>query len=110
MMASVATFMISHDDDRITYRFNERPTRRFHVRPGDEVTFQSDLPFAVQFSGLSPFTRFAHPTRTQSYTLKVSQNATAGIYKFSVALLVDRGVLIDDPEVVVDRTEDCSIN
>ncbi len=92
----------------IRYSFKGRPGRRITLHPADRIEMCSKYPFTIQFAGLSPFTTLAGPQRDERYILSVASNASAGTYKYSVALWADPTVLIDDPEVVIESTEGCN--
>jgi hypothetical protein len=75
-----------------------------HIRPGAELTWQSEHPFVVRFDGATPVAgaKELHSHHGAAAGKVRSDAARVEPYKYSVAMWHADEVLIADPDVVVD--------
>ena len=92
------TVTIDVKDGIVTY---SHPVIR--VKPGDRVQWISaNGDFGIQFSGISPCQRSNYSgLQNAAMEAVVRSDASPGRYKYTVAVVVGRTVIIDDPEMEV---------
>jgi hypothetical protein len=96
---------ISLVEGEFEYRTESGRGHQVKLKPDDRFTFHFEQPFAIRFKGLSPFTT-TEPLDGSDATHKnyrVSLDALAGSYPYTVAAADGSRVYVDDPEVVIVR-------
>jgi hypothetical protein len=73
------------------------------VRKGDHVTWRCDHGnFSVLFKAHSPFAEVGFHGRRGTETVHAIVLGERGTYQYAVTVPLDSGLIVDDPEIIVD--------
>jgi len=73
------------------------------VRKGDRVTWRCDQGnYSILFKGHSPFAEVGLHGRRGTETMHAVVVGERGSYHYAVTVPLDSGLIVDDPEIIVD--------
>jgi hypothetical protein len=73
------------------------------VKKGDHVTWRCDHGnFSVLFKAHSPFAEVGYHSRRGMETVDAVVLGERGSYQYAVTVPLDSGLIVDDPEIIVD--------